>query len=124
MNIPTVRNEDIPNKVQIKNKNSYECGITRQAQNHSFGKWYVDSGFSKHTEGNKDSFVSIEKDKGSVSFGNKNSTKVLGKGTVKLGSKNYLAENVLLVDNMKHNLLSVSHMCDQGHELIFQKDAK
>ena len=58
--------------------------------------------------GNKSDFVNIEKDKGSVSFGNKNSTKVFGKGTVKLGSKNSLYENVLLVKNMKHNLLSVS----------------
>ena len=69
--------------------------------------------------GNKDDYVNIEKDKGSVSFGNNNSTKVLGKGTVKLGTKNSLAENVLLVDNMKHNLLSVSQMCDSGHEILF-----
>jgi hypothetical protein len=30
-----------------------------------------------------------------------------------------MAENVLLVENMKHNLLSVSQMCDQGHTLLF-----
>jgi hypothetical protein len=28
-------------------------------------------------------------------------------------------ENFLLVENMKHNLLSVSQMCDQKHTLIF-----
>ena len=70
--------------------------------------------------GNKDAFVNIEKDKESISFGNNNEAKVLGKGTVKLESKNSLAKNVLLVDNMKHNLLNVSQMCDQGHELIFK----
>ena len=69
--------------------------------------------------GDKSDFVNIEKEKGSVSFGNNNSTKLLGKGTVKLGSKNSLDKNVLLVDNMKHNLLSVNHMCDQGHEVLF-----
>ena len=69
--------------------------------------------------GNKISFVNIEKDKGFVSFENNNSAKVLGKGAVKLGRKTFMAENVLLVDNMKHNLLSVSQMCDQGHELLF-----
>ena len=68
---------------------------------------------------NKSAFLNIEKDKGHVSFRNNNSAKVLRKGTVKLGSKNSLAENVLLVDNMKHNLLSVSQMCDQRHELLF-----
>ena len=107
------------NKVWIKRKNNYECGLTFQAHNYSSGKWYVDSSCSKHMTSEKYDFFNIEKDKGSISFGNNNSAKVLGKGTVKLGSENSLAENVLLVDNMKHNLLSVSQMCDKGHELIF-----
>ena len=69
MKIPIVRNEDMPNKVWIKHDNNYEGGIALQAQNHSSGKWYVDSGCSKHMTGNKDAFVNIEKDKGSVLFG-------------------------------------------------------
>ena len=109
----------MPNKVWIKHNNKYECGIALQAQNHGSSKWYVDSGCSKHITCNKDAFINIEKQKGSVSFGNNNSTKVLGKGTINFGSKNSLAENVLLVDNMKHNMLSISHMCDQGHEILF-----
>ena len=37
--IPTVKNEDLPNKVWIKhNNNNYECGTALQAQNHSSGK--------------------------------------------------------------------------------------
>jgi transposase InsO family protein len=36
-----------------------------------------------------------------------------------LGNKKNKAENVLLVENMKPNLLSVSQTCDQGHILIF-----
>ena len=51
--------------------------------------------------GNKRAFVNIKKDKGFVSYGNNNSTKVLGKGTVKRGCKNFMDESVLLVDNMK-----------------------
>ena len=43
MRISTVRNEDMPKKAWIKHKNNYECGIALQAQNHSSGKWYVDS---------------------------------------------------------------------------------
>jgi hypothetical protein len=30
-----------------------------------------------------------------------------------------MAENVLLVEDMKHCILSVSQMCDQGHILVF-----
>jgi hypothetical protein len=70
--------------------------------------------------GDKNKFVTLKKEKeGSVTFGNDNSTKIIGKGTVSLGNKDVVAENVLLVENMKHNLLSVSQMCDQGHTLIF-----
>ena len=38
---------------------------------------------------------------------------------MKLGSKNSLDENVLLVDYMKHNLPSFSQMCDKVHEILF-----
>jgi hypothetical protein len=70
--------------------------------------------------GDNDIFVTLKKEKyGSVLFGNDNSAKFIGKVTVKLGSKDTMTENVLLVENMKHNLLSVSQMCDQGHTLLF-----
>ena len=43
----------------------------------------------------------------------------MGKGTVKLRSENATAEDVLLIENMNHNLLSVSQMCDQGCTILF-----
>jgi hypothetical protein len=39
------------------------------------------------------------------------------KGTVQIGNKNEKEENVLLVEDMKHNILSVSQMCDQGDKV-------
>ena len=54
-----------------------------------------------------------------MSFGNDGSSNVIRSGTVTLGSKYALAKNVLLVENMNHNLLSVGQMCDQGHTIIF-----
>ena len=54
-----------------------------------------------------------------MSFGNDGSSNVIGSGTVTLGSKDALANNVLLVENMNHNLLSVGQMCDQGHTILF-----
>jgi hypothetical protein len=48
--------------------------------------------------GNKERFVTIKKERdGSVSFDNDNSSKIIGKGTVKLGSKYAMEENFLLV---------------------------
>ena len=81
--------------------------------------WYVDSGCSKHMTGDKERFVSLKKDKGLVMFGDSKSAKVIGKGNVRLSSKGCEAKDVLLVENMKHNMLSVSQMCDQRHELLF-----
>jgi hypothetical protein len=45
--------------------------------------------------------------------------KILGKGTVSLGNNKTKEKDVLLVENIKLNLLSVSHTCDQGHILTF-----
>jgi hypothetical protein len=99
--------------------NIEEFCIALQAQRRK-SDWYVDSGCSKHMTCDKDMFVTIKKERdGSIAFGNDNSTKIIGKGTVKLGSKDVMVENVLLVENMKHNMLSVSKMCDQGHTLLF-----
>ena len=32
------------------------------------------------------------------------------------------AGNVMYVDGLKHNLLSVSQMCDQGNEVVFRSN--
>jgi hypothetical protein len=48
--------------------------------------------------------------------------KSLEKAPVRIGNKNEKAQNVLLVEDMKHNLLSVSQMCDQGHKLTFDSE--
>ena len=45
--------------------------------------------------------------------------KIIGKGIISLGNKDVVAENVLLVENMKHDLLNVIQKCDQGRTLIF-----
>ena len=56
---------------------------------------------------------------GNVTFGDNSSAKIIGKGVVDHGSKNVKAKNVLLVEDLKHNLLSVSKMCDQGYTPTF-----
>lgn len=63
-----------------------ECGIVLQAQN-SRSHWCVDSGCSRHMTGNKNTFRSLQEKEGIVTFGNDNSSKILGKGTFSVGSK-------------------------------------
>ena len=52
-------------------------------------------------------------------FGNDNGANIIGKGIVSLGTKKSKEENVLLVKDMAHNLLSVSQICDHGHTCVF-----
>ena len=46
---------------------------------------------------------------------------IKGKGSALLKEK-VKAGNVMYVDGLKHNLLSVSQMCDQGNEVVFRSN--
>ena len=63
------------------------------------------------------SYNALEKEK-NVTFGNDSPAIIKGKGYVFLKEK-VKDNNVMYVDGLKHNLLSVSQMCDQGNEAIF-----
>ena len=58
-------------------------------------------------------------DEGYVTFGDNNKGKIIGKGTI--GNKlKFSIDDVLLVDGLKHNLLSVSQLCDEGYIVRFE----
>jgi hypothetical protein len=105
----------------IRNQNqdsNEECTLALQAKQKKCG-WYVNNGCSKHMKFDRDRFLTVWKEiDGSFSFGNDDSTKIIGKGIVRIWNKNTKVENVLLVEDMKHNILSVSQMCDQGHKIV------
>jgi hypothetical protein len=70
--------------------------------------------------GDKGRFLKLRKERdGPISFGNDVLAKIIGKGTIIFGNKNTKAENVLIVQDMKYNLLSMRQMCDQGHKVTF-----
>jgi hypothetical protein len=52
-------------------------------------------------------------------FGNNSSARIVGKCTISLDNGNTKTQNVLHVEELKHNLLSVSQMRDQGYNLTF-----
>src|SRR5262249_44938031 len=51
-------------------------------------------------------------------FGNNRKSIVLGEGNI-LINKDLVIKNVLLVDNLKHNLLSISQLCDNSFKVTF-----
>jgi hypothetical protein len=81
--------------------------------------WFIDNRFSSHMTGDQKQFVSLKKKSGNVAFGDDSSTKILGKGNVRLGSENVKAGKFILVEYLKHNILSFSKICDQGYTLTF-----
>jgi hypothetical protein len=108
-----------------KKKESNKCGLVLSTQR-KMKLWYIDSGCSKHMTGDKGKFLSPSESKsGTVTFGNNAPGKIKGKGMVSLSNGKGKAQDVLLVVGLKHNLLSVSQMCDRGCEVLFtSKDCK
>jgi hypothetical protein len=108
-----------------KKKESDKCGLVLSAQR-KMNPWYIDSGCSKHMKGDKGNFLSLsERKSGNVAFGNDAPGKIKGKGMVSLSNGKGKAQDVLLVDGLKHNILSVIQICDRGCEVVFtSKDYK
>ena len=83
-------------------------------------QWYLDSGCSRHMTGDKTQFTFLKpKDGGLVTFGDNGKGKIEGIGVI---GKNSLTsiEHVLFVQGLKHNLLSISQLCDKGYRVIFE----
>ncbi|KAK9151265.1 hypothetical protein Syun_009574 [Stephania yunnanensis] len=81
--------------------------------------WYLDSGCSRHMTGDAHQFIELKRhDGGKVTFGDNNKGRVIGLGTV--GNNSLSISNVYLVDGLKHNLLSISQLCDKGFHVMFE----
>jgi hypothetical protein len=116
------KQEDFTKVWRKKNKNKENCGLALYAKNQE-NQCYIDSGYSKHMKLDKSKFEFLTEEKsGNVNFGNNAPTRIRGKRTVVLDEDKKgktKEQNVLYVDGLKHNLLSVSHMCDQKHNVLF-----
>ena len=83
--------------------------------------WYLDSGCSRHMTGDR-SFFKVFKSKkdGNVTFGDGRKSQIKGKGIISLPGLPEIA-NVLYVEGLKMNLLSISQICDQDFMVLFSK---
>jgi len=85
-------------------------------------KWYIDSGCSKYMTGDVSKFTTISpKKNGHVTYGDNNKGKIIGFGKIGTSSSTPI-ENVLLVEGLKHNLLSVSQLCDKEYKVSFDSE--
>ena len=82
-------------------------------------KWYLDSGCSTHMTGDKQQFNKLDaKDGGHVTFEDNAKGKIIGIGEIN-NLKSLSIHHVLFVDCLKHNLLSISQLCDMKNKVIF-----
>ncbi|XP_047153251.1 uncharacterized protein LOC124824794, partial [Vigna umbellata] len=95
----------------LANENIYESQISSKSKK---SMWYLDNGCSRHMTGDKRKLTNFRKKKqGYVTYSDNNQGKILGIGDIR--SENTLViKDVLFVEGLKHNLLSISQLCDQG----------
>ncbi|XP_061998851.1 uncharacterized protein LOC133716132 [Rosa rugosa] len=84
--------------------------------------WYVDSGCSRHMTRDKAWFSSFQDEctTGSVTFGDGRKAKIMAQGTVNTPGIPNL-KNVLYVEGLTANLISVSHLADDYEDVWFNK---
>ena len=91
--------------------------LTLQGQEHI---WYLDSGCSRHMTGFKsllDDYV--KKDGPAVTYGDNSQGQTKGFGTIKCKTVEF--RNVSYVKGLRHNLVSISQLCDADYEVHFNK---
>ena len=83
--------------------------------------WYLDSGCSRHMTGDWSLFKVFESKKGgNVTFGDGSKSQIKGKGIISLPRLSDIA-NILYVEGLRVNLLSISQICDQDFMVLFSK---
>ncbi|KAG9442194.1 hypothetical protein H6P81_018048 [Aristolochia fimbriata] len=98
----------------------YAAHTARKAR--SDGTWYFDSCCSRHMTCNAGNLTDIHReDGGQVTFGDGAKGAIIGRGRLKVDGFPKL-ENVLLVNGLKANLLSISQLCDQNLHVRFTKE--
>ena len=81
----------------------------------------LDSGCTNHMTGEKDMFTSFQPShdqSGNIVFGDNGKGEVLGLGKIAISNDNSIS-NVLLVNSLRYNLLSVSQLCEMGYNYLF-----
>ncbi|XP_073287691.1 uncharacterized protein [Primulina huaijiensis] len=104
-------------------KTNIQCSVIYTSlKTNIAGIWYFDSGCSRHMTGSKDHLVDyVELRNGHVTYGGGAKGRIAGKGTLNVDGLPNL-HNVLHVEGLNSNLISISQLCDDGLHVKFDKD--
>ena len=81
----------------------------------------MDSGCSRHMTGDFSLLTEFKERAGpSITFGDDSKGFTMGYGLI--STRNVIIDEVALVDGLKHNLLSISQLCDRGNTISFNSE--
>src|SRR6266508_2106348 len=83
--------------------------------------WVMDSGCSQHMTGNSHIFSTLEEgdhDRDHITLGDNSRKKLIGLGKIAI-TNDLSIQNVLHVEDLCFNLLSVGQLCDLGYQCLF-----
>nr|KYP33156.1 Retrovirus-related Pol polyprotein from transposon TNT 1-94 [Cajanus cajan] len=119
------KNKHQANFAEEKNGEQHLFYATQDSNSETSGNWYLDSGCNNHMAKDASIFKDIDESvKVKVRMGNDIVVESKGKGTVMVETKKgtRLITDVLLVPNLKENLLSIGQMMEKGYTLHFEGD--
>jgi hypothetical protein len=108
-------------KKSIREKGNVVC-VALNVNVSNKDEWVIDSGANRHMSHNKEKFVILDNDctKEKFFLGDDTTLDVIGTGNVSI--EDGVFNNVMLVPNLKSNLLSVIQIANQGYKVEFYKD--
>nr|GEX64391.1 ribonuclease H-like domain-containing protein [Tanacetum cinerariifolium] len=117
---PTASRKFTTSSTKIHTADMGKKGKSGSSQNNIDDKGYWDSGCSRHMIGNISYLSNFEPfDGGYVSFG-QGGCKITGKGTIKTDKLKF--ENLYFVKDLKYNLFSMSQICDNKNNVLFDTE--
>ncbi|XP_073153265.1 uncharacterized protein [Henckelia pumila] len=118
----TGRQESTAKKVWVQKSDVKSFVIYTSLESNTAGNWYFDSGSSRHMIGLKDHLMDyIEQNGGRVTYGGCAKGRIVGKGTLNVEGFPKL-HNVLHVEGLNANLISISQLCDDDFHVKFEKN--
>ncbi|KAJ9562008.1 hypothetical protein OSB04_007168 [Centaurea solstitialis] len=112
----SMRREPQKKKNFLKNK---DPRFVRNLKQKHVSTWYIDSGWSRHMTGTLELLSHyVNKEGSSVAFGGNQKGKIKGYGIIVKGE--ITVNQVSYVDGLKHNLISVSQLNDNGMDVMFK----
>ena len=81
--------------------------------------WFLDSSCSRNMTSDKDQFVTLETKGGVITFGDNGKGHIIRFGKIRITPSTFF-KNVLYVKGLKHNLISISQLCDKDYKFSFE----